>query len=158
MKNLLLCLTLLAPSFALAENRNEPIECLAKNIYFEAGNQSELGMKAVAYVTLNRVFDDRYPDTVCDVVYQAHLNSNGQPKRHQCQFSWYCDGKSDKVRSRELFMTAVLVASEVMDDYRKQHDYDPTGGATMYHAFYVKPNWARHYKRTVRIDSHIFYK
>ena len=44
------------------------IICLAQNIYFEARDQPTVGQLAVASVVLNRVHDDRWPNTVCEVV------------------------------------------------------------------------------------------
>ena len=75
----------------------QQLSCLSLNIYHEARSESKLGQEAVGLVTMNRVYDGRYPDTVCDVVYQSHVDSKGRPKRNRCQFSWYCDGKSDKI-------------------------------------------------------------
>ena len=73
----------------------DEVECLALNIYHEARNQPTAGKLAVAQVTLNRVKHDRFPNTICGVVYQGYyLNNN--PIKHKCQFSWWCDGKSDK--------------------------------------------------------------
>jgi|MEHZ01.6.fsa_nt_MEHZ011652259.1_4 spore germination cell wall hydrolase CwlJ-like protein len=131
-------------------------ECLSLNIYHEARSDSQLGQKAVGFVTINRVMDERYPDTICDVVYQSHVDQKGNPLRNKCQFSWYCDGKHDRPLSEADYKVAQINAQEIMGDYGKIPDV--TSGATMYHASYVKPYWAKSYDRTVRIDSHIFYK
>ena len=72
------------------------IECMAKNIYFEAAIESTAGQLAVAQVTLNRVKSKHYPNTVCEVVYEGPHHASGHPKRDRCQFSWYCDGKMMK--------------------------------------------------------------
>ena len=71
------------------------IECLAMNIYFETRASSLADAMAVSDVVLNRVNHTKYPNNVCSVVKQAKLDSAGNPKRHMCQFSWYCDGKAD---------------------------------------------------------------
>ena len=68
---------------AQASDENEEAHCLAKNIYFEAGNQPLAGRIAVGQVTLNRRDHGMFPNTVCNVVYQ------GGESRHRCQFSWY---------------------------------------------------------------------
>jgi len=79
------------------------VMCLAENMYHEAKNQGTAGWSAVASVTLNRVKDKRFPNTVCEVVKQGPTREswkkNGKyyPLKHRCQFSWYCDGKKDKV-------------------------------------------------------------
>ena len=74
--------------------------CLAKNIYFEAGNQPLAGKLAVAHVVRNRVEDSQFPDTYCGVIYdvkewRTSWRGNKVPVIGMCQFSWYCDGKSD---------------------------------------------------------------
>jgi N-acetylmuramoyl-L-alanine amidase len=134
--------------------KQKQIECLAMNIYHEARSEPTIGKIAVAWVTVNRVNTERYPDTVCGVVYDAVLDSNGNPKRHQCQFSWYCDGKSDDIKNKDAWYEAVQIATLVY--YSKR--FDPTEGAIMYHANYVSPNWKSDFEKTVRIDEHIFYK
>ncbi len=134
----------------------EQVQCLAINIYHEARSDSRLGQEAVGLVTMNRVYDTRYPDTVCDVVYQAHVDRNGNPIRNKCQFSWYCDGKRDDYRDVEAFNEIYALSEEIYGTYHKIRDF--TDGAVMYHASYVKPYWASHYAKTSRIESHIFYK
>jgi spore germination cell wall hydrolase CwlJ-like protein len=131
-------------------------ECLAQNIYHEARGESQFGMIAVAYVTMNRVYSEDYPDDVCDVVYQGKADSNGNPVRHKCQFSWYCDGKSDKITEEEVFLDAKHVASYVIHHY--DSSLDPTAGATMYHSVGVTPYWADSFEKTNEIENHIFYR
>jgi len=135
---------------------DEQHHCLALNLYHEARGDSKLGQIAVGYVTLNRVQSRKYPNTVCDVVYQAHVNSKGQPIRNKCQFSWYCDGKSDVPKNQAKFEEAMHNAEWVMKYYGIERDI--TDGAIMYHAYYSNPYWSLHYTRTSRIESHIFYK
>jgi N-acetylmuramoyl-L-alanine amidase len=132
------------------------VHCLALNIYHEARSDSKLGQEAVALVTMNRRESKRYPNTVCDVVYQSKLDSNGNPIKHKCQFSWFCDGKSDKTLNSDKWIEALEVATYVYNGYGSIRDI--TDGALMYHADYVKPYWKKHYTKTSRIDSHIFYK
>ena len=134
----------------------EQHHCMALNLYHEARSDSELGQKAVGFVTLNRVHSDRYPDTVCDVVYQSRRDAKGNPIRNKCQFSWFCDGKSDRPRDKKSWSEVSQIAHKVMQSYGVSEDV--TGGATMYHASYVSPYWKSSYERTVRIDTHVFYK
>lgn len=131
------------------------LNCLATNIYHEARNDGMTGQRAVAWATLNRVESPSYPNTVCEVVYQAELNENGIPLRNKCQFSWFCDGKSDDIEDQASWNVAQSIAEEVMNAYGKETD--PTNGAIMYHAHYVEPFWVSSYNETARIDSHIFY-
>lgn len=132
------------------------LECLAQNIYHEAMGESELGQRAVAYTTINRTKDERYPTSICSVVHQAVTDANGQPLRNKCQFSWYCDGKSDKIEDQEAYDNAIAVATIVINTYG--NSFDPTMGATMYHSEDVKPHWQNAFSQTTEIENHIFYK
>ena len=67
---------------------NTALVCLALNIYHEARGEGMMGKYAVAHVVMNRVEHERFPDTVCDVITQRRNN-----RLHQCQLSWYCDGR-----------------------------------------------------------------
>jgi len=144
-----------------SENAQE-IECLALNIYHEARGSSFVDRAAVTDVVLNRVQDTRYPNSVCSVVKQArmskwHLENTGKrvPVRHKCQFSWYCDGKSDEPQDNESWQHAKHLAYNMYyyDQYR-----GITEGATHYHATYVSPNWANHFQLVGRIGDHVFYR
>lgn len=154
------------PVDTLTVGTNDQVECLAKNIFFEAGNQEVAGMYAVAHVTLNRVRSNQFPDTVCKVVYQAevskwHLENTGKrvPVLNRCQFSWYCDGQSDAPLDGESWRTAMNVAQEMYSRFLTDDlPLDITDKALYYHATYVKPKWARTMKRVARIGDHIFYR
>lgn len=139
----------------------EDKHCLQQNIFFEARNQSTLGQVAVAWVTLNRMESARYPDTICEVVKQGHKNADGSMVRNKCQFSWYCDGKSDRIPNNVIAQRAwedtALVAEVVLLDWARSKA-SPVKDAVMYHADYVNPYWASSYNRVARIDSHIFYE
>jgi spore germination cell wall hydrolase CwlJ-like protein len=151
---------LLTPMIPYGEKQ---LECLALNIYHEARNETDAGKMAVSFVTLNRVHSDMFPNSVCEVVYQGriskwHLENTGKvvPLRNKCQFSWYCDGKSDKVYEADKFEEARKIAYYILTSYGKVSDI--THGALWYHADYVNPNWADDYTITAKIDTHIFYK
>ena len=130
--------------------------CMAANVYHEAKNQSMLGQFAVAQVVMNRVEDHRYPNTICEVVKQGLTYKNGKVVIGKCQFSWYCDGKSDEPnRDSKAWGKAIRHASIVMGE---SINLDVTDGATHYHASYVRPAWAKTKTKTSRIDKHIFYR
>jgi spore germination cell wall hydrolase CwlJ-like protein len=123
--------------------------CLAEAIYFEARSEPEAGQAAVAQVVLNRVKSGLYPSTVCGVVYQ---NRN----RHlACQFSFACEGRSLRINEPDAWRQAVRIARQVTDGTTYLADI---GGATHYHANYVRPFWANRLKKMDRIGRHIFYK
>ena len=152
-------------SFDIKEAR-----CLAENIYHEARDQGTAGWLAVAAVTLNRATDDRFPDTICGVVFQAETKESWTtkgkdvpeiervfyPVRHRCQFSWYCDGKADDINNISVYMeimslTRLLLTSQFMM-------FDITDGATFYHADSITPSWAKSKTKTIEIGDHIFYR
>ena len=132
--------------------------CLAQNIYFEAANQSFAGKLAVGHVTLNRVKDEQFPDTICGVVYQAktYINWKGNelPIKNQCQFSWYCDGLSDEPVDSKTWMRSLFIADLVISGQYQ----DITENALWYHADYILPYWADELEYVTQIEAHIFYK
>jgi spore germination cell wall hydrolase CwlJ-like protein len=129
--------------------------CLAQNIYFEARGSSLADQAGVANVVMNRVNDRRYPDTICDVVYQGIQDSAGNMVRHRCQFSWYCDGKSDVPTDTDMWVEAQMLAWYMIEENKYR---GLTEGATHYHADYVNPHWARDLQLVGRIGEHIFYR
>ena len=135
--------------------------CLALNTYHEAKNQSMIGQIAVAEVVMNRVQEKRFPNSVCEVVKQGPTRPSWEdpkkeyPIKHRCQFSWYCDGKSDIPKNEKAWKKAQDYAYLVLYN---RIAIDVTEGATHYHATYVKPSWAKTKTRTTRIESHIFYR
>ena len=135
---------------------SEELECMSKNIYFEAATESTAGKLAVAQVTMNRVRSLHYPNTVCKVITQGRHYSNGFPVKDRCQFSWYCDGKHDEPPTRgSMWKQSQEIAEYVLTTPDLK---DITDGATHYHADYISsPRWAHPQRRTVEIDTHIFY-
>jgi N-acetylmuramoyl-L-alanine amidase len=121
--------------------------CLALTVYFEARSEPLFGQIAVAQVALNRVESPRYPDTLCDVVKQ------GGVKRHRCQFSYWCDGKSDEPKDRRAWRRAQVVATLVYEGVLDAG----IGNATHYHATYVSPVWTDEFVRVATIGHHEFY-
>jgi spore germination cell wall hydrolase CwlJ-like protein len=135
---------------ASAEQVQKDLNCLAINIYREAGNEPFEGKVAVAQVTLNRTQNPDFPSEVCGVVYQKN-NFTG---RIVCQFSWYCDSTHrNRPVNRELYNESYRVAKMVLLENFKLESLDQ---ALYYHADYVNPNWG--YKKITKIGQHIFYK
>ena len=135
---------------------SEELECMSKNIYFEAAMESTAGKLAVAQVTMNRVRSTHYPNTVCKVITQGIHYKNGFPVKDRCQFSWYCDGKLDEPQTTSsMWRASQEIAKYVLTTPDLK---DITDGATHYHADYISsPRWASPRRRTVEIDTHIFY-
>ena len=147
---------LLLPTTVQASDENGHAVCLAKNIYFEARSESTAGRIAVSWTVINRVRHKRFPNSVCEVVEQGLKYENGFPKRNKCQFSWYCDGQPDIIRNVNEWRDAYRLASYVSTG--RDHLVDITDGSLWYHADYVYPKWAKHKRKTAKIDTHIFYR
>lgn len=124
-------------------------KCLANAVYFEARGEPVRGQIAVAQVVVNRAFSGYYPETVCGVVYQ---NSH----RHlACQFTFACDGIRDVVTEPEQWDRAKRIAKETLDG---RIWLPEVGKSTHYHAYYVRPYWARTMKKLNRTGAHLFYR
>lgn len=152
------------------ESSHPELYCLAMNTYFEAKSEPIAGQYATADVVLNRVNDARYPNTICEVVLQGPTRESWKTKQHadlpddqrkynpvrnMCQFSWYCDGKADKVRDGDAWRKAQEIAYRIVTEGKFR---GVTEGATHYHATYVSPDWAPQLDLVGRIGTHIFYR
>lgn len=163
MKKLLALLVVWTMSSSVTQAQDELITaekhpehyCMALNIYYEARGSNLADKAAVSDVVLNRVEDTRYPNTVCEVVYQGKQDSKGNMIRNACQFSWYCDGKADNPQDDDRWFEAQMIAWGIME-YDKYRGI--TEGATHYHATYVNPRWAKDLQLVGRIGAHIFYR
>ena len=122
----------------------QDLDCLAKNIYHEAGVESPEGKFAVAQVTLNRLRDGRWGKSICLVVYSP------------AQFSWTLN---KKIRAEKpqgpLWETSRTVARSVLEQGYRVPQLE---NAILYHADYVKPYWAKTVVKMQQIGQHIFYK
>ena len=134
--------------------------CLATNLYFEGRGEDALGQYAIAEVTLNRVASAGYPDTICSVVKQGRVDQHGNPIKHKCHFSWYCDGLSDVPKDREAWKRAVLMAQVSIDSFKHHDTFRAVGRhAHHYHTTSIKPPyWAASMVRGRTIGGHIFYE
>lgn len=130
------------------ETLAEAQRCLAQAIYFEARSEPIAGWEAVADVVINRALSPKYPGSICGVVFQ------GQYRRHKCQFSFACDGLSDRPRHRGLWRQALRVSGNKLVTFRAG---PATARATHYHADYVDPYWNRSMVKLTQIGRHIFY-
>ena len=125
------------------------LDCLTQAVYYEAGNQSEDGMRAVAQVVLNRVRHPSWPNSVCGVVYQGPMRAGGG-----CQFTFTCDGSLARTPVATLWARARQYAVDALAG----RTYAPVGLSTFYHANYVFPSWAPRLVKTATIGAHIFYR
>ena len=131
-----------------AETLAQEHKCLSEAVYYEARSESTAGQLAVAEVITNRVRDHRYPNSVCEVVYQGATRTTG------CQFTFTCDGAMALRPRGERWEKAQAVAAQVILDLHERRTHD----ATHYHATYVDPIWNSGLVRTEQIGLHVFYR
>ncbi|MCY4445953.1 MAG: cell wall hydrolase [Rhodobacteraceae bacterium] len=122
-------------------------QCMAEAIFFEARGEPLAGKYAVGEVILNRVKSKAFPNTICGVVRQ------GGTKRAQCQFSYYCDGRSEKISEPESFKGIMKITHNIIHGL-----YTPTTkGATYFHALSSNPRWSKVFQHTATVGYHKFY-
>lgn len=131
-----------------AATGDENFACMAEALYFEARGETVKGQFAVAEVILNRVRSDQFPGSVCGVVNQ------GTGRKHQCQFSYNCDGYEEVIAEKKAYERVSKVARAVLDGSQGSL----TDGATYYHTTAVKPRWSRSFTNTAKIGVHLFYR
>jgi spore germination cell wall hydrolase CwlJ-like protein len=132
------------------EIRERQLACLAKNIYYEAGNQPFEGKVAVAQVTMNRTESGLYPSDICKTIYQKNIVY----EKVLCQFSWVCDRTvTTRALNKANFKESEEVAKKVLlEGFR----LPSLKNAMYFHADYINPGWKR--ERITKIGNHIFYK
>lgn len=123
--------------------------CLAMAIYFEARSEPLEGQYAVAEVIVNRVESPRFPPTVCAVIKQ-----DKGPKDHDCQFSFFCDGKPEVITEPKAFDKAKMIARDVLF---VEGTPDYVGDALYYHTTGVSPRWSRKLAVAGKYGKHIFF-
>ncbi len=129
-------------------NVTEEIECLALTIYFEARGEPDEGKIAVGHVVMNRAQHPLFPGEICGVVRQGGI------ERYRCQFTWWCDGRSDRPHDWSAWERSKALARRVF----WQDSTDPTAGALWYHAESVIPSWRDKLSLGPKIGRHIFYR
>lgn len=167
----------------IPNSQHQEMICLAENIYFESRAEGVEGKAAVANVTRNRVESEQFPNTYCGVVYQGPVRESWKtkkdpnladkdrvyyPRKHKCQFSWYCDGKKDIIWANyektgqaielnaEAWRKSVEIAIWTLG-YGSYRINDNTTGALYYYAHnLVYPHWADKFEVTEIIGNHTF--
>jgi spore germination cell wall hydrolase CwlJ-like protein len=122
---------------------SDKLQALALNIYHEARGESEKGMRMVGEVTINRVSSSKYPDTICDVVYQG------------CQFSWTCSKKNKKPREKEAWEKSLEIAKELLNENVASYPHLATHFVNLRVA---RPSWTRKFDKVKKIGDHTFYR
>jgi len=160
----------------------EELKCMAENIYFEGRAEPMIGKIGIAHVVINRVKDERFPTTICEVVKQGPVRESWKTRQHKdlakedrkyfpiknrCQFSWYCDGQKDIIwatymngdviqENMTAWRDSIHVALFVING---DYSMDPTDGAVFYYNPHIaNPAWGAIYNETVVIGNHRFMK
>jgi spore germination cell wall hydrolase CwlJ-like protein len=136
--------------YVSAQEKIRQLDCLTRNIYWEAASEPFEGKVAVAQVTMNRVAHGKFGDGVCGVIYQKNVFY----ERVICQFSWVCE-TTHKTRPvyPPLWAESELVAKKVLLENFRLPGLE---NAMFYHATYISPGCKREKIQT--IGRHIFYK
>jgi spore germination cell wall hydrolase CwlJ-like protein len=104
-------------------------------------------------VIVNRARSDRYPSSLCGVIYQ-----NADKGRYRCQFTFACDGRDDTPRERAAWSRSKALAAEIYAEYATGDEVGALpGSALFYHTTAVSPSWSNTYSRVAQVGSHIFY-
>jgi spore germination cell wall hydrolase CwlJ-like protein len=139
-----------SPDVVSIKTRERQLDCMAMNIYREAGHEPFEGKVAVAQVTMNRVKDGRFGDDVCGVIYKKNVVM----EKVVCQFSWACDaGAKIPPINNAAYNESYEVAKKVILEGFK---LGVLKDALYYHANYVNPQWPL--DKIGQIGNHIFYK
>jgi N-acetylmuramoyl-L-alanine amidase len=133
---------------SLAEDLNESAHCMALALYWEAKTEGTNGMYGVGHVLLNRVNHTEFPSTVCEV-----MRHGGE--KAPCQFSFWCDGKSDRPDQES---GAWQLAKEISKDLVDNPPTDTTNGALFFHVKDIEVPWSIKREKTTEIGQHIFYR
>jgi spore germination cell wall hydrolase CwlJ-like protein len=128
----------------IAEHR-----CLTEALYYEARGENRTGKKAVAEVVFHRMEAGNFGHSICAVVHEG-------AGRHGCQFSFNCNGDLNRPREAAAWLESEELAAQILTGEERLGN--TTGGATHYHAVYVRPFWAPALEKTAHIGRHIFYR
>jgi spore germination cell wall hydrolase CwlJ-like protein len=129
------------------EPLDDAITCLARTIYWEARGEGTADMEAIANVVMNRLGHEGFSNTICEVVKQGS-------EQGACQFSWWCDGRSDDAKEGESYAIAKEIARKALN----RQLTDRTGGALYFHQRKATPSWSTEYIKTVEVGEFVFYK
>lgn len=123
------------------------MECLQKNIFFEARNQEPIGMAMVGIVTLQRTKMPQYPSTICGVVYQ------------RWQFSWTAEKKPKINMKNAMEANAWRQSGEIARNLVKNaNKLDALyKDVAYYHKTTIYPRWANAMQREFVLQDHVFY-
>ena len=124
------------------------LDCLTQAVYYEARGETPSGQAAVAQVVLNRARNAAFPKTVCGVVFQR------AGAKRVCQFSFACDGSTQRAREAGAWRRAQTIAARALDGAVMAE----VGAATHFHTTNVAPKWGPRLHRVAQVGMHVFYR
>lgn len=130
----------------LAENQKQQ-DCLIESLWHESRSESDLALKAVLSVIINRKNSKDYPKTFCAVVHQPF------------QFSYYSSGIDLKpvptpLEYDRLQLIKTLASQAVAGSFEPILLPD----VLWFHNTNISTKWSNNLQKVVRIDSFNFYK
>jgi spore germination cell wall hydrolase CwlJ-like protein len=179
----IIALAVLAPCHAKEVGKQSDLECLARNIYYEAASESTEGKVAVGLVTINRSNSGQFPKSICAVVNQRTdykvaktvtktktvtegriFKSTRQVdetttkvvKHSVCQFSWRCENVRAIRKNDHRWDDSVMVAQELLNGGYSEFRYKYRD-ALYFHERHIRPTWAKQKIKIERVGGHIFY-
>lgn len=153
MRLLLILLIILYTVKTIAQDYSEERTCLAEAIYYEARSESFEGKLAVANVVIERLKRKDFPNTICKVVHNGIYWKNNIV-RDKCAFSYYCDGKHERMLNSKAKQDAYHMADLALNGV----ELIDTVGCTHYHAVYVRPTWIKEFSYIIKVGHHLFYR
>jgi spore germination cell wall hydrolase CwlJ-like protein len=179
----IIALAVFTPCHAKEVGKQSDLDCLARNIYYEAASEPEEGKVAVGLVTINRSNSSGFPATICGVVnqrttvsvphevtrvrivtegrffkntYQVNETMTVWSNRVVCQFSWSCENVHKIRKDDDRWTASLSVARELLDGGYEElrNKYQD---ALYFHARHIRPAWAKQKQLIERIGGHIFY-
>lgn len=122
-----------------------PLDCLTINAYHEARSENDKAVLGVNSVVLNRVKDKRFPNTICDVVFQKH------------QFSWVDDNKTDKVFNYKAYSRLRRLTEYTLTHQNKVRKLTNYSNHYVKNSWVDRTYWAKVYAFNMKLGEHSFY-
>ena len=88
---------------------SQELKCLADTIYHEGRSLSDIEQKMIGQVVLNRTINNKFPKTICGVVYHK---AKGKNKRLIRQFSW--TSNDNIIKEKAPYDEALSYAKELL--------------------------------------------
>lgn len=142
------------PPIVLRENivaNNNEYRCLLRAVWHESRGESFEGKLWTAKTILNRTRSEKFPQSVCRVVYQSKQFSF----THQLPMSKQLVRPKTAIEKQTFNEVELASFISIWSD---RLGIDFTNNSKWYHTTKVKPMWRHRLKVTKVVGNHIFYK